>query len=260
LFETAERLNFITMNKEDLIEKYFADTLSNEERILFDKLLQNDQAFKEEFVFQKELKQSIAHQQRETIKRTLQGFEDNLNRKKVISFKYWLAAASVMLILTLGYFAFNKYTASQPEKLFTSNFSPYENVVHPTVRNSNNASIESKAFSAYDGGSYYKAINLLNSVENKEADYIRFYKAMCFLALDKNQEAIDLLLPIATSPNESSDKYKWRAKANWYLGLAYLNNNETDRAKSQFNVVINHPDCDFKKEEAKKIMSQIKSD
>ena len=35
------------MNKEDLIEKYFTDTLSNEERILFDKLLQNDQEFKE---------------------------------------------------------------------------------------------------------------------------------------------------------------------------------------------------------------------
>ena len=92
------------MNKEDLIEKYFTDTLSNEERILFDKLLQNDQEFKEEFIFQKELKQSIAHQQRETIKKTLQGFEDNLNRKKIIPLKYWLAAASVILILSLGYF------------------------------------------------------------------------------------------------------------------------------------------------------------
>lgn len=123
------------MNKEDLIEKYFTDTLSNEERILFDKLLQNDQEFKEEFIFQKELKQSIVHQQRETIKKTLQGFEDNLNRKKVIPLKYWLAAASVVLVLSLGYFAFSKYSASQPEKLFASNFTPYENVVHPTVRN-----------------------------------------------------------------------------------------------------------------------------
>ena len=84
MFETAERLNFIMMNKEDLIEKYFTNTLSNEERVLFDKLLQNDQEFKEEFIFKKELKQSIAHQQRETIKKTLQGFEDNLNRKKTI--------------------------------------------------------------------------------------------------------------------------------------------------------------------------------
>ena len=260
MFETAERLNFIMMNKEDLIEKYFTDTLSNEERILFDKLLQNDQEFKEEFIFRKELKQSIAHQQRETIKKTLQGFEDNLNRKKVFPLKYWLAAASVVLVLSLGYFAFSKYNASQPEKLFASNFTPYENVVHPTVRNSKDESIESKAFSAYDNGSYYKAINLFNSVENKEDDYIRFYKAMSFLALSKNQEAIDLLLPLATNPEASSAKYKWHAKANWYLGLAYLNNNETDRAKSQFNVVINHPACDFKKEEAKEIMSQIKSD
>ncbi len=248
------------MKKENLIDKYFTDMLSHEERILFDKLLQNDQEFKEEFVFQKELRQSIAHQQRETIKKKLQGFEDNLNRKKVIPFKYWLAAASIILILSLGYFAFSKYNASQPEKLFTSNFAPYENVVHPTVRNANDESIESKAFSAYDNGSYYKAINLFNSVENKEADYIRFYKAMSFLALGKNQESIDLLLPLATTPDTSSAKYKWHAKSNWYLGLAFLNNNETDRAKSQFNVVINHPDCDFKKEEAKEIMSRLKSD
>lgn len=248
------------MKKENLIEKYFTENLSHEERILFDKLLQNDQEFKDEFVFQKELKQSIAHQQRETIKKTLKGFEDKLSKKKVFSLKNWLAAASVILIFSLGYFAFNKYNSFQPEKLFVSNFAPYENVVRPTVRSSNGESIESKAFSAYDSGLYYKAINLFNSVENKDADYIRFYKAMSFLALKKNQEAIDLLLPLATTPDAFGSKFKWHAKANWYLGLAYLNNQEIDRAISQFNVVVNHPDCDYKKEAAKEIISLIKSD
>jgi hypothetical protein len=248
------------MKKEDLIEKYFTSNLSHEERILFDKLLQHDQEFKDEFVFQKELKQSIAHQQRETIKKTLKGFEDKLSKKKVFTLKNWLAAASVLLVFSLGYFAFNKYNSSQPEKLFTSNFAPYENVVHPTARSSDDESIESKAFSAYDSGMYYKAINLFNSVENKDADYIRFYKAMSFLALKKNQEAIDLLLPLATTPDASTSKFKWHGKANWYLGLAYLNNQEVDRAISQFNVVVNHPDCDYKKEAAKDIISQVKSD
>ncbi|MDZ7612580.1 MAG: hypothetical protein U5K51_01765 [Flavobacteriaceae bacterium] len=248
------------MKKKNLIEKYFTDTLSHEERILFDKLLQNDQEFKDEFIFQKELKQSIAHQQRETIKKTLKGFEDKLSKKKVFTLKNWLAAASVLLVFSLGYFAFNKYNSSQPEKLFTSNFAPYENVVHPTVRSPNDESIESKAFSAYDSGMYYKAINLFNSVENKDADYIRFYKAMSFLALKKNQEAIDLLLPLATTPDASTSKFKWHGKANWYLGLAYLNNQEIDKAISQFNVVVIHPDCEYKKEAAKEIISLIKSD
>jgi hypothetical protein len=243
---------------EELIEKYFSNSLNNEETLLFEKLLQKDPDFKEEYLFQKDLKKALERQQRAEIKAGLEELEKSYSKKSGTTLKNWLIAASVALVFGLGYTFYHNYKTQQPNYLFTANFEPYRNVVQPIERGETSEDIETKAFSAYENKSYYKAINLFNSVTPKDQEYIQFYKAMSYMALNKNVEAIELLLPLATRPDEADDKFGWNAKANWYLGLAYLGEDQIEKAISQFLVVVNNPNCIYKKEEAKVLLAKLK--
>ncbi len=243
--------------QEELIEKYFSNSLSGEEAVLFEKLLQNDPDFKEEFLFQKDLKKALELQERSEIASGLHELEKSFEVKKSKPLKKWLLAASIALVIGLGYTVYHNYKIRQPEYLFATHFEAYRNVVKPIERGAPSEDLESKAFSAYENGAYYKAINLFNSILPKDQEYIQFYKGVSFLALNKNTEAIELLLPIATKPDDKDAKFQWNAKANWYLGLAYLGDGQIEKAISQFLVVVNNPACDYKKEEAKAILEKL---
>ncbi|MGB5383945.1 MAG: hypothetical protein WBN19_08845 [Lutimonas sp.] len=245
--------------QEELIEKYFSNSLSGEEAVLFEKLLQKDPDFKEEFLFQKDLKKALERQERADIASGLHELEKSYQDKKSKSLKKWLLAASVALLMGLGYAVYHNYKIQQPDYLFATNFEAYRNVVKPIERGVQTEDLEAKAFSAYENGAYYKAINLFNSVVPKDQEYIQFYKGISYLALDKKTEAIELLLPLATKPDDKDAKFQWNAKANWYLGLAYLGDGQIEKAISQFLVIVNNPACDYKKEEAKAILDKLDS-
>ena len=231
------------MNNIDLIDRYFDNSLSPKEQLLFNDLLQNSEDFKNEFVFQKDLKKVIALNQRENLKSTLQQFEDNAIKNTKILFlsKKWLIAASLALLIGLGFwFVKNTYFISS-EKLFTQNFEPYRNIIQPIVRGESSNTIEYRAFLAYENNDYHKAINLFNSVNNQDATYVSFYKAMCYLSLDKTTEAINLLEPIILSSNLEEKDKQLSEKADWYLALAYLKTGENKKAVSKFLIVKDRP-------------------
>ncbi|NOQ91712.1 MAG: hypothetical protein GQ552_03235 [Flavobacteriaceae bacterium] len=247
------------MNNSDLIEKYFENSLSPKEQLIFNDLLQSDKAFKKEFVFEKDLKKVIAINQKENLKSTLQNFESKIKNDSKLFFlpKKWLVAASIILLVGIGFwFVKNSYFPSD-KKLYTQNFEPYRNVIQPIVRGEKINTIEYKAFVAYENRECHKAINLFNSSTNSEADYIQFYKAMCYLSLNKTTSAINLLLPIATSETKNDSNKDFKKIANWYLGLAYLKNNEKQKAISQFSLIANQPGKYCKKEEASKILGYL---
>ena len=151
------------MNKNKLIGKFFNDTLSDKESALFNKLLQEDPEFKEEFQFQKDLKKALQLNKRESLKATLQGFEKDLKKKeKLFTIRIWLAAASVIILLGIGSLIFNTYGRNDPHQLYAEYFEPYRNIVHPVERGENDKSLEKIAFQAYENGEFYKALNLFN--------------------------------------------------------------------------------------------------
>ena len=248
------------MNNFELIDKYFSNTLSDNEYAVFNKLLQENSEFKEEFLFQKDLKKALQQNQRESLKATLQSFEKDLEKKKgLFTIKTWLAAASVIVLLGIGTLIFNSYSSEKPDKLYAEYFEPYRNIIRPVERGEDDGSIETKAFQAYENGKFYKAINLFNSVESFEEDnndYIDFYKGISFMALDKYKEAIEVLLPIATEVEKGD--YDISQKANWYLALAYLNSNEIEKARSQFYMIAHDEAFTFKKDEAQEILEKLK--
>jgi len=244
------------MKNLDLIDKYFSNTLSPQEQMVFNDYIQNNEEFKSEFLFQKDLKEVITSNQREDLKKTLQGFEKDLQWKsRVFNLpKKWLIAASICLFLGLGFWYVKGNFFPSDKQLFVTNFHPYRNIVEPIERDSPKQTIKYKAFLAYENENYYKAINLFNSIKNQNDSFISFYKAMCYLSLDKPTEAIGLLLPIATSKKDNGTFKNFHELSNWYLGLAYLKNNEKHKAISQFSIIANLPENTCMKEEAEKIL------
>ena len=249
------------MKNLDLIEGYFENSLNAKQRIEFNELIQTDEEFKKEFLFQKDLKRVIKQHQNEELKETLVQFESKLKRNFQFGMlpSKWLVAASLTLILSFGSWAVKNYVFPSNERIFETYYEPYRNTVLPIVRGEEMNTIEYRAFLAYESGEYHKAINLFNSVGNQDEKYVRFYKAMCYLSVDKTQEAIETLLPLSQDSDGSIEDLDWRQKAEWYLALAYLKQNKEKEALHYLNKLKDqNQELRFMKEEAIKVSGLLK--
>ena len=244
----------------ELIERYFENSLSPKERLEFNDLLQNNEDFRKEFLFNKDLKKAITRHQNDELKETLGKFESKLQRSSGSSLipRKWMAAASLAILLAIGSWTATTYIFPSNERIFETYYEPYPNTVMPIVRGDELHTIEYRAFLAYEAGEYHKAINLFNSVENSTAKYIRFYTALCQLSVDNTDEAIKTLLPLTESSGSLQDM-DCRQKATWYIGLAYLKKGKEDQARHFMDVLRNqNEELRFKKQEAEEVFELLK--
>ena len=246
------------MRNIDIIDKYFSNSLSPKEESEFDDLLHNDEEFKSEVAFVEDVQKVIYKNQRNDLKKVLQNFEQDKPAIKLFNIsKKWLVAASILIIVSLGsIFVKNSFYPS-PEKLYVQHYEPYRNIVLPVERGVNSNSIEHSAFVAYENGNYHKAINLFNSAPSNNERYILFYKSMCYMSLNKTDDAISLLKAITASDNGINSEINFNELANWYLALAYLNTGQVGEANKQFSLIANDNLPVYKKEESRKILNYI---
>lgn len=206
------------MDKEQLLERYFENQLSQEENVLFQNYLDTDVSFAEDFAFQNNVKQAITLNERAELKQQLQSFE----KPKAKSFKIWYAAASVVLLCGLGYY----FTQNTATSVYDDFYQTYPNVVAPTVRGENAADIKSEAFYEYDSGNYEKSLTLFSKIyETDKDDYALFYKALSQMELQKTTEAIATFKQFDLGKNNAFTPF-----VKWYLALAYLKENQEEKA------------------------------
>lgn len=245
------------MENHDLINRYFENSLSPKEQKLFNDLLQNDASFKEEFLFQKNLKKVITISQQEELKASFSKVEANLDKNQGVLRipKKWMIAASFLIFIGLSIWGVKSTYYPSNEAIYTAYFQADRNTVHPIVRGESIKTIEYMAFVAYESQDYYKAINLFNSVKSPDKTHIIYYKALCFLSLDKNDEAIGLFNKVISINKKDTNSSELKEKAKWYLALAYINKNEKDEAIDLLKEIKNNPQTTFKKQETEEILS-----
>lgn len=208
------------MENEDLLHKYFEQQLSEEEKVLFASLLQNDSEFAKEVEYQKNVKKAITLNERETLKQKLKSYE----AKPKFRTANWLSAAVV--ILFLGGLTWFQLQPSSPEKLFQEYYQSYPNVVAPTVRGESERNLKSDAFYEYDSRNYEKSLTLFSKIYADEGvDYALFYKAMSLLELKRYSEAIASFDEFKTTDNNAFSPF-----VKWYKALSYLKLNEKEKA------------------------------
>ena len=82
---------------------------------------------------------------------------------------------------------------------------------------------------------------------------------MCYLSVDKTQEAIETLLPLSEASDGSIEDLDWQQKAEWYLALAYLRQNKDKEALRYLDKLKGqNQELRFMKEEAAELSESLK--
>lgn len=242
------------MDKQLLLYNYFSNQLTAEQERAFNDLLDTDPDFKAQFIFEKDLQLAIRKKEKQDLKAKLQGFERELHERSSVTssksrFRPWSIAASVAMLLAVGWFGYNAFSGMSNQDLYNAHFEPYPNTVYTITRSDGNQSLERKAFVAYESQDYEGAARLFLEAGETIA-HGNFYLAQVLLQLNRNEEAIELL---AQSILEDST---FEAEANWYLALAYLKENNTESAKEVLERQVS--EYDFKKAKALELLESLK--
>ncbi|WP_149274997.1 tetratricopeptide repeat protein [Pareuzebyella sediminis] len=256
------------MDKETLLEKYLQDKLNEPEWQEFNDLLKSDPDFRAEAEFQMDVRRAITTEEDENFMNILADFETEARvaeqrtasteeqteahreAPKTKSFpKKWLVAASIALLAGLTYFFTANQTAN-PHDLFTENFVPYRNVTHPITRGEETNDAKNQAFLAYSKGNYQEALPLFTALYTSAKEpYYLFYKANALIQLNRAEEAIPLLQEHLQTDDSLTDK------STWYLAMAYLQLEDTKKAKEALKKVVEMNT--YKAKEAKQLLEEL---
>lgn len=210
------------MDKDELIERFFENQLSDEEQKIFQNYLDTDPVFAEEFAFQKNVKQAIVLNERVELKKKLQSFESPKSSRKWIS--KWSVAASIVVVVGAGFWFMNQ--SPNGAELYDEYYQSYPNVVAPTVRGESKTDLKSQAFYEYDSGNYQKAYDLFSQLyATDKDDYALFYSSLSLIELNKPQEAIALMDEFDLNKNNGFTPY-----IKWYKALSYVKIDQKEKA------------------------------
>ena len=244
--------------------RIFSNGLTGEQKARFDDLLRTDADFKKQFEFEHNLKRAIKNKENESIKEKLAVFERDISSNIVKSsqdvssvdsssidksnrspWKSWSIAASIALLIGLGWFGYRTFSGTDYEGLYDMNYETYPNTVYTITRSDSRASLERDAFMAYEKGEHESAIALFNDLsrEGQGEDYIDFFLGQSYLNLDRNDDAIEKFRKTIDSVSE------FVAEAHWYLALAYLKNGNSAAAMEQLGILMENYDFNRAKAE-----------
>lgn len=243
-------------DKEQLIEAYFTSTFTQTQQKELEWLLQHDTEFSEGFNFENEVRDTIIYNERQVLKSRFLHLDKNKTKPVRKLTPWWYAAAaSVLLLVSTVWFFWDRQSEVPTEQLYATYMEPYPNMVTPKVRGNVDAdTLMAVALSLYDQQAYSEAAALLEHIYNEQAnDQAAFYLAICHLMLQEANVSIRLLESdvLKNSPHFSP------AIVNWYLGMAFLQQNDREQALSYFKLV--EVSNDSLSEHAKKIVKALEN-
>lgn len=209
------------MDHEELIEKYFAKSLNNDEQSTFDQLMQTNDTFREQVIYEEEVQKAIILNERLALKKKLQSFETKKTKR---NYTIWYAAASFAVMLGIGFWTFSNDVDTNA--VYEEYYQSYPNVVAPTVRGENSTDIKSEAFYSYDSGDYAKALKLFSKLyDTEKEDYSLFYKSLSLMELKRYDEALTSFEQFDLQKNNGFTPY-----VKWYKALTLVKLKQEEKA------------------------------
>ncbi|MEQ9438256.1 MAG: tetratricopeptide repeat protein [Cyclobacteriaceae bacterium] len=220
------------------IESYLQGTLTPAEREQFEADMRKDETLREEVTLQRQLISSI---ETESVRQLLENIhEENFSEVPVEEeeetpvvpmqprrrLPYMAVAASVALLVLAGWWFFMQQSPS-PESLYAAYFTPAAGL--PTTLGYSENTDFAEGMVSYKMEEYAEAVQWWQPLLQADPtnDTLNYYLGVASLANEQAPEAIDYLTQVIET---SSSVYN--ADAQWYLALAYLQNNEVEPAKA----------------------------
>ncbi len=232
-------MTIIDMESEanELFIAYLENDLSDSERDSFERRLNEDSLFSEEFYEFKSIYDILENRlspQRTSVLETIERANVNykskpetyLPEKKVIVFKPWKYGIAATILLAVGLFLFNNFN-----KPTYSDYATHE-TISLTLR-SDTDEIAKNAEIAFNSEKYEEAISYFNELlkASPENMQLQYYKAVALVETSKYNEADNLLKTIS----ESNSVYA--SKAKWYNALSCLKQKRYDEVKKILNTI-----------------------
>lgn len=237
------------MQDELLIKAYFKGLLNEEQLEAFNARASKDSAFAIMVEDYGNVQAGIAENERLRLKKRFHQIEaKGLSQTKAMNYRRWLAVASVVILLGLGYVTFiqNNFNA---QDTYLAYYEPYPNVLQPVTRGAEENNVET--FSAYEAGNYDKAIigfsEMLNTKEDAD---VRFYYAMSLLNNNQEQKALTELKKL-----EATDT-RFLPQVHWYSALIHLKNEQFEQTKASLEKLQKF-DNTFKAEEVEMLLNKL---
>jgi len=220
------------MDYSEKILDFFSGDISEKDRNLLIQELENNEDLQADFRLQKEILHAIEQGDDDTLdfrsqlKEIGNEFIQEKRGKFHIRPAYWLAAASVISILTvstfLGLFRNDPYMGDQ---LFMEYYQPYG--VDIKVRGEHHYSALDRAISLYQAGNMASALSEFERLELENSELSGFFSALCQIELGNIKPAEKELESISKKAIFYADHI------NWYLSLCYLKQEEISKAKAK---------------------------
>jgi len=243
------------MNKEQLIQDYIANRLSEVDRKRVDDLLETDSEWKEAYIAYVEVADAFQISERDALKKRFQELDATTPTISILSRikKRYLVKLSRMavILVIIGLFYVIGLTNSS-NGVFESYFEICPNTYMPITRGMN-VSTESKefeAFKAYETADFETSEIAFNELlKTTKNPTIRFYYAMSLLNQDKFNSALAQLKTINTT------HFDYQAESLWYSALIYSKNNDMEQSKKNL-LRIQELYPNFKADDVRSILNQ----
>lgn len=228
----------------EIIEAYLTDELSAADRASFENDLRADIELREEVDRQRDIRLGLRamgieralERARNQYKATALAPETIADKQTVIrplvNWRYWSAAASVVVILGIGYYTYQQSTDRQADMAYAETFTPDPTDQLTKDFPSGAVAPETRtqfldALTNYKAGKYDNVIEQLRTLpaDKQTIHYKNYFLGLSYLANKQPSEAIPLLSKARATPSE-----KLRQKAEWFLALAYVKNGQTKKA------------------------------
>ncbi len=252
-------------NQDELIEQYLQGELRGEELAQFEEKVSSDEQLKKEVALQRAIIKNIKIAGRQDWAGKLEKIHQDMVTpvekeksvvrtlapvRKIAWKKYFLAAASVLLVILSAVFVFKKKSGLDSKEILLAYYQPFADI-QQTTRSTPPDSVSEKgaAFKAYNDHNYVESIRLFKNIVDKKKDELSlFYLGNAYLANDQAAEAEGIF------KNYLAEFKEFRAESEWYLSFSYLKQGKEKEAIALLETIANEGN-DFSKK-AKEILAK----
>ncbi len=239
----------------DKIEDYINQTLSNEERISFEKECATNSKLAEELAFYLKAKETLYLNQREVLnKRYYQNqtttntsiiqqlttqFDQFLQNVFLVQdIRYQLSFATVLLVLGFGIWQLfpNPQSAYQTyAELAKAQEAPLFLISETTMSDDTSESVIEQALEAGANKDYSQALALVDTLAESTPKYYKVLeiKGLYHYQLGNYQQSIDAFEKYINQPDGQFKNW-----ANWYQALAYLQLEDGEKARKKLEILL----------------------
>ena len=230
----SKNTEYISPELFENIDRYVAGKMNGKERMLFEARMKNDSELVSKV---EEHRKLIFGVEEYSIRKEINSIHSEFfnNRKQPVyksifnqSARTFLMVASFLLLVAIGgYLLF--FQKSYNERLFDANFTPDPGL--PTVMSNTGEFEFYDAMVDYKRGNYQLAIQKWEEIlmDKPQNDTLNYFLGMAWLAKNNEDKAINYLTKTLKTNNSV-----FESDTHFYLGLAYLKNDEIKKSIDSF--------------------------